>query len=140
MDAPVAMVHGFLGQPSMWTEVTRELRRGVELCRLPGHGLEPWFAEQPTMASAADALARQLPFDEPALLVGYSMGGRLALTTACLHPGRIAGVVAIGAHPGLRSPEEQRARRAWDDEQADRLIRDGLETFVHAWEAQPLFA
>src|SRR5438552_641423 len=72
-------------------------------------------------------------------LVGYSMGGRLALHVAARKPSRILSLLTIGAHAGL--DEDARAsRRQGDDALADRIERDGVASFVDYWSSLPLFA
>ena len=71
-------------------------------------------------------------------LLGYSMGGRLALH-ALLEPGHPwqAGVI-ISAHPGLESETERQARRAADTSWATRALTGNWQEFLTAWNAQPL--
>jgi 2-succinyl-6-hydroxy-2,4-cyclohexadiene-1-carboxylate synthase len=74
------------------------------------------------------------------VLVGYSLGGRLALHLAARHPERIARLLLVGASAGLET-ESARAERRESDARWARLLREnGLEAFFRAWEAQPLFA
>ena len=73
-------------------------------------------------------------------LCGYSMGGRLALAAALALPARVERLVLAGASPGLADPAERAARRAADEALAARIEADGVEAFVEAWGAQPLFA
>jgi 2-succinyl-6-hydroxy-2,4-cyclohexadiene-1-carboxylate synthase len=77
---------------------------------------------------------------EPLDLVGYSMGGRLALGFALTYPERVRRLVLESASPGLETDEERTARRAADEELAKQLEGEGVEAFVDRWEAQPLFA
>ena len=101
-----------------------------------GRGARP-PAERDYMALAgrqADALraARYL-------LVGYSMGGRLALAMALSRPQRCAGLVLISAGLGLAEEAARAARRAWDAQQADAIERLGLPRFMDGWQRLPLF-
>lgn len=73
-------------------------------------------------------------------LVGYSMGGRAALSLAVAHPERIASLALIGASAGLADFAERAERRRADEALADRILEHGLEAFVDAWMALPLFA
>lgn len=72
-------------------------------------------------------------------LVGYSLGGRLALGLLVRHPALFRSAMLIGASPGLEEPGEREARAARDEEWARLLEQEGLPTFVAAWEALPLF-
>ncbi len=73
---------------------------------LPGHGLA---ADVPfTLAGAADAVARTIDSEAngPAILVGLSLGGYVAMEVAARWPDRVAGLVLAGATAepvGLRS-------------------------------------
>src|SRR4029077_12809292 len=72
-------------------------------------------------------------------VVGYSMGGRLALHVAGRLPDRNRSFLTIGAHAGL--DEEARAtRRQADRVLAERIEREGVESFVQRWESLPMFA
>ena len=73
-------------------------------------------------------------------VIGYSMGGRVALSLAVAFPSRIRSLTLIGATPGLLSEEERAERRTADEQLAQRLIDEGLESFVDHWMALPLFA
>jgi 2-succinyl-6-hydroxy-2,4-cyclohexadiene-1-carboxylate synthase len=77
---------------------------------------------------------------EKVALLGYSMGGRLALHFAIAHPERLWALVLESASPGIESEEERRARVESDNALAGSIERDGLEAFVDRWQAQPLFA
>ena len=76
----------------------------------------------------------------PVRLVGYSLGGRVALGVLARAPDRIASAVIIGANPGLAVVAERAARVAADAAWAQMLREQGLDAFIDAWEAQPLFA
>jgi 2-succinyl-6-hydroxy-2,4-cyclohexadiene-1-carboxylate synthase len=73
-------------------------------------------------------------------MVGYSMGGRLALYLALRYPERCAGLFLESASPGLESAGEQAARRAADESKAKRLASGDLRAFLRDWYRQPLFA
>jgi 2-succinyl-6-hydroxy-2,4-cyclohexadiene-1-carboxylate synthase len=72
-------------------------------------------------------------------LVGYSMGGRLALHVAARQPQRVLSLLTIGAHAGL-DEDAREGRRRGDEALAERIEKDGIEAFVNHWGALPLFA
>jgi len=76
----------------------------------------------------------------PVYLLGYSMGGRVALYLATQRPDLFRAVILESASPGLADPSQRAARRAQDDALADRIEREGVTAFVDYWEALPLWA
>jgi 2-succinyl-6-hydroxy-2,4-cyclohexadiene-1-carboxylate synthase len=76
----------------------------------------------------------------PASWAGYSMGGRMALHVALAHPEKVDRLVLISATAGIDDDGQRQARRSSDDALAARIQRDGVQTFLAAWLAQPLFA
>jgi 2-succinyl-6-hydroxy-2,4-cyclohexadiene-1-carboxylate synthase len=76
---------------------------------------------------------------EKSVLLGYSLGGRLALH-ACIHrPDLWQGVVVVGADPGLGSGEEKNQQFIRDRKWADRLKKEPLEHLLREWDEQPVF-
>lgn len=76
---------------------------------------------------------------EKSVLLGYSLGGRLAFH-ACIHrPDLWQGVVVVGADPGLGSSEEKNQQFTRDRNWADRLKKEPLEQLVREWDEQPVF-
>ena len=73
-------------------------------------------------------------------LVGYSMGGRLALYLMLHYPQYFSKVVLESASPGLKTAAERQERIARDTLLADRLENDNLERFLTDWYRQPLFS
>ncbi|MEQ8839902.1 MAG: 2-succinyl-6-hydroxy-2,4-cyclohexadiene-1-carboxylate synthase [Acidimicrobiales bacterium] len=143
--APVVLLHGFTGDASTMDVLASRLAidRRVIVPDLIGHG----GSTGPRGAHGVDEMAGQIvemmaalgepaPFD----LLGYSMGGRVALTLACRHPGQVASLTLIGASAGLATEDERATRREADEKLAATLQQDGLDSFVDAWMANPLFA
>ena len=73
-------------------------------------------------------------------VLGYSMGGRLALHLLNLAPERFRALVLVGASPGLADPSKRRARRESDALLASRIRDIGIEAFLAEWSARPLIA
>jgi 2-succinyl-6-hydroxy-2,4-cyclohexadiene-1-carboxylate synthase len=142
----IVLLHGFTGSKDGWQSLRRALgrRRRVVAVDLPGHG--------GTAASAdpfADSLAGTAALIVQTLdsidirrfsLLGYSLGGRIALGLALEHPRRVERLLIESASAGLLDPSEREARRRHDETLADQLERDGIEAFVRDWETLPLFA
>ncbi len=71
------------------------------------------------------------------VLLGYSMGARLALH-ALLESGVWDAAVLVGPHPGLESEEERAARRAADAEWGSMALSGEWAEFLEKWEGQGL--
>lgn len=69
------------------------------------------------------------------ILIGYSMGGRLAMELA--KKNGFQKLVLINAHPGLSDDKEREIRTQWEEEVLERLANE--ETFLSWWNALPLF-
>jgi 2-succinyl-6-hydroxy-2,4-cyclohexadiene-1-carboxylate synthase len=143
--APVTLLHGFTLSGQSWREIVGKMPAGWSwlMPDLRGHGATRIAAGAPV---TMDACMRDLEMlwnhlgIERSHLVGYSMGGRLALHVAVRLPERVRSLLTIGAHPGLEEEAARAGRREGDEGLAQRLDRFGLEPFINYWEAQPLFA
>jgi 2-succinyl-6-hydroxy-2,4-cyclohexadiene-1-carboxylate synthase len=77
---------------------------------------------------------------EGAVLVGYSLGGRLALRAVLREPEGYAGLVTVGATAGIDDRATRSARAEADDRLASWMEAAIIEDIVAVWERQPLFA
>ncbi|HEX6766659.1 MAG TPA: alpha/beta fold hydrolase [Polyangiaceae bacterium] len=137
MTLPLVLLHGFTGGPASWNDVLTRLPTRTALCpSLVGHGAPASGVE--TFDAEVDRLA-ELVGAVPAHVAGYSLGARLALGIAVRHPERVARLTLVGVHPGLASDAERDERRRADARWLELLETCGLEAFVDAWSAQPLF-
>ncbi|HOX24278.1 MAG TPA: alpha/beta fold hydrolase [Candidatus Krumholzibacteria bacterium] len=143
----VLALHGFLGDRDDWNAF--QARANYRLSQLefdradlPGHGVAPAPVPADFDGWVAWVRARLAARTGPVHLVGYSLGGRLALAAAAAErgSGRVASLAAFAASPGLADPAERSARLAADRRLADTLERDGLAEFLRGWYAQALFA
>ena len=76
---------------------------------------------------------------EKSILLGYSLGGRLALHACLSRPDLWKSAIVVGADPGLESEEEKKLQLHRDRNWAERLKREPLEKLVDEWDAQPVF-
>ncbi|MFP4599962.1 MAG: alpha/beta fold hydrolase [Persicimonas sp.] len=145
-DAPaVVFLHGFMGSAADFAPVVSKLvdRMGERLrcvrVDLPGHGSAPLAASTLSMPALATQLRGEVlaPLGRPAL-VGYSMGGRLALQTALDHPGAVGELVLVSTSPGITDEAARAERRRADRERAAR-IRADYDAFLDAWYRLPIF-
>jgi 2-succinyl-6-hydroxy-2,4-cyclohexadiene-1-carboxylate synthase len=136
----LVLVHGFGQTGRCWGPMADDLARDHELVRVdaPGHG-----SSSQVHADLPETAALLAKTGGPAVYVGYSMGGRMALHVALDHPEVVRGLVLIGATPGIEGDKERADRRARDLQLAQRLREagdDGLADFIADWLSQPLFA
>lgn len=124
-------LHGFTETDETWAEVLAPLGAAVRCPLMPGHGWRPCPAGT-TVPGVAAELAATLPAGGD--LLGYSMGGRIALQLALDHPGRVRRLVLVSCNAGIRTAAERRERLARDEHLADILDQDGLGPFVAWWE------
>ncbi|MGH9136146.1 MAG: alpha/beta fold hydrolase [Acidimicrobiales bacterium] len=132
----LVLVHGFAQTRACWGPFAEDLARDHEVCRVdaPGHGKSAEFIAG--LRTGARLIADQ---GGVATYVGYSMGGRYVLHVALALPELVRGVVLIGATGGIEDPQERAKRQELDEAMAQRIERDGVEPFLDAWLAQPLF-
>lgn len=136
-EAPTLLaLHGFTGRGDDWADLSTRLGNRVRIIApdLPGHGNSdiPTRPNAYAMSEIAPHL-RQL-IDEPCHLLGYSMGGRLALYLATQYPDKFLSLTLESASPGLKTDTEQTERRQRDNQLADRILAEGISWFVEYWE------
>jgi len=134
----LVFVHGFTQTANSWKPIAAQLAaNGYEsiVVDQPGHGESS--AVRTDLADTSGLLTSQCG---EGVYIGYSMGARLCLHAAVLHPQQVSGLALLGASPGIADDIERAARRTSDEKLADKVERIGLEAFLDEWLAQPLFA
>lgn len=137
---PVVLLHGWLGSGADFEELAASshfLGRRMLAVDLPGHGASPDYDREYDFAEVASWVAEAVGPD-PVDLVGYSLGGRVALYVAGMHRGLVRRLALIGANPGIDHPVEQRKRLELDAERATRLMADP-GAFLAEWGELALF-
>ena len=76
---------------------------------------------------------------EPSLLLGYSMGGRLAMDALVNNPAMWSGVIAVGADPGLISDDARSKQLQKDLEWARRFRTEDIQELLNEWDSLPVF-
>jgi 2-succinyl-6-hydroxy-2,4-cyclohexadiene-1-carboxylate synthase len=138
----ILLLHGFTGNAAEWAELTPALapHRQVIAVDLPGHGrsLAAQCSMEQCVCDLLSLMDRRghIQFD----VLGYSMGGRVALHLAAAAPGRVRSLILESASPGLADPFERTARAAADDALADLIMARGVAWFADYWQGIPLFA
>lgn len=138
----LVFLHGFSGDCHEWLTVGQAFGAYSRLyIDLPGHG--------GSANIAANSLAEVGYLVEKTLnsynilkywLVGYSLGGRVAMYFACQPREGLCGLVVEGGHPGLTDENQRLLRRHGDAAWAERFRREPLTQVFADWYQQPIFA
>lgn len=97
MTRPIVLLHGWGLSSAVWSPLLSQFSPAQTflVLDLPGHGSAAAAGE--TLESWADALVTKLP--DNAVLVGWSLGGMLALHIAHRYPEKVARLMLIGTTP-----------------------------------------
>jgi 2-succinyl-6-hydroxy-2,4-cyclohexadiene-1-carboxylate synthase len=144
--APLLLLHGFSGSVRAWDDVRPALGSFAKLISIDliGHGRSA--APDDPGRYSLDWSSRDLVvlLDELNLgavdVLGYSMGGRVALHFALQAPERVRTLILESASAGIQDDGERGRRIASDATLVERILCDGIEAFVADWERVPLLA
>jgi 2-succinyl-6-hydroxy-2,4-cyclohexadiene-1-carboxylate synthase len=127
---PVVLVPGFTQTPASWSGAAAVIGRScaVRTVDVPEPG---------TFAQSASAIGDA---GGAGIYAGYSMGGRLCLRLALDRPELVPALVLVSTSPGIEDPSERAGRVRSDEQWAERVERDGVDTFLAHWLAQPMFS
>lgn len=99
----IAFLHGLFGQGKNWTQIARALEGEYRstLIDLPNHGRSPWtdrfsYVE---MAEAVAAQLRSIDDTQPWIVLGHSMGGKVAMLLALAEPDLVDRLVVVDISP-----------------------------------------
>jgi 2-succinyl-6-hydroxy-2,4-cyclohexadiene-1-carboxylate synthase len=126
----LVFLHGFLGSPAEWQPTIDALAVDMPKAALTLPLAENWN-------SGLRKVIEQLP--ARSVLVGYSLGARVALGTALAVPLRLRGLCLVSVNPGLE-PTERQARRDRDAELVRRVVSDPWPEFLDNWYRQDVFS
>lgn len=145
-------LHGFLGRPNDWDAVKGPLSQSQNLRIFtpdyfndralgPQHSFQDWADNFTDWVENLGCSA------EINILVGYSLGGRLALHAFERQPALWKKVICVSANPGFNdvydsfnaASEERRLREKNDSYWAEEFRKAPWESVLRAWNAQPVF-
>jgi 2-succinyl-6-hydroxy-2,4-cyclohexadiene-1-carboxylate synthase len=143
---PLLLLHGFTGSVRAWDAVRPPIAAFAMLISVDmiGHGRSavPEDARRYSLDWATRDLAALLDVLGLAAVdvLGYSMGGRVALHFAMQAPARVKRLILESASAGIEDDVERCRRIESDAALAERILGNGIEAFVAAWERLPLLA
>lgn len=132
-------LHGFLGLPSDW-DLIPATAAADKVNWLPVLSSLQGGPGDPALPSLGERL-NEISAPGSQTLIGYSMGGRVALHML-LGPGgrRWKRAIIVSASPGLNHPAERMPRLENDGQWARRFRHEPWDQVIAAWNAQPVFA
>lgn len=135
----VILLHGFTHTGRSWDPVVEAVGERYRPIApdIRGHGTAS-DREPVTLEAAIGDVAALAP--GAFTLVGYSMGGRIALHVARALPERVERLVLVGASPGIANPAERAVRREADERLADEIERRSIRDFARRWASNPVLA
>ena len=128
-------LHGFLGKPQDWSAFFPDSSLHYDLFSA---ARTPYPANLVEWGDAINRDATVTP--RPRILLGYSLGGRIALHALAQGPELWSAAVIISAHPGLSSASEKKERLKQDEMWARRFVSDDWTKLMQDWNAQSIFA
>jgi len=99
----VAFCHGLFGQGRNWNQIAKGL---ADVCRptlldMPNHGRSPWTEEFDYLEAAGlvGQTLRSIDPDDPWVVVGHSMGGKIAMLLALTEPELVERLAVVDISP-----------------------------------------
>lgn len=138
----IVLIHGFTQNAKTLTPFARLLakltNRPLHLVDLPGHN-----SQNPPNLNLREIAEMLGDTFGSAVFIGYSLGGRIAYHIAIHRPEAAAGLIAIGANPGLTDSSALQSRRESDEKLALSLSQitneAELRKFLMKWLSAPIF-
>ena len=133
MQRQLVFLHGFMGHASDWDEVRTQLSeydsRAINI-----EVADDWHR---TLQNLADSIPGG------SIVVGYSMGARLALGIALEFPTQCGGLIFVSGNPGLELAVEREERALADEKIASRIENsqdeNQLNSFLDDWYQASVF-
>jgi len=132
----VCFVHGFTQTGKSWIAASKFITDITStFIDAPDHGASQGISL--SLPEAGEAIA-DIAFGM--VLVGYSMGARMALHAVLEHPRAMTGLVLVSGTPGIEDTSERKSRIEADAVLASHIESIGTPAFIDEWTRQPLFA
>ena len=142
---PIVMLHGFGGNRKDWDSIREKLNEHFNTIAvdLIGHGESSsppdlkYYSAQ-SIIEQLNRLFANLKL-EKFILLGYSMGGRAALSYAVNLPEKISALILESTSPGISNQLENEQRLRTDMLLSKKIEENGLLSFFRDWYDQPFF-
>ncbi|MDT3697271.1 MAG: 2-succinyl-6-hydroxy-2,4-cyclohexadiene-1-carboxylate synthase [Ignavibacterium sp.] len=141
----IILLHGFTGSAEDWLPIIEQMPNNYNYVAIDllGHGKSD--SPSNSQSYSVDALIQQLKFikdkltKEKVFLIGYSMGGRLALNFSVNYPEDVIGLVLESSTAGIKNDDERNKRYESDLKLVEYIESHSVEEFIELWSDQELF-
>jgi 2-succinyl-6-hydroxy-2,4-cyclohexadiene-1-carboxylate synthase len=141
----ILFLHGFTGKSIDWKDVAELIdeRFNKIAIDLAGHGKSSSLADIQyykieSLIDQIESVLNQLNLKK-IILLGYSMGGRVALCFTIEKSEYIKALILESTTAGIKSEKERIERKNSDDELATYLEKNNVETFIDKWLDKEIF-
>ncbi len=142
----ILLLHGFTGSAFDWNFLIPSLKKeyNVYAMDLIGHGNSDCpdnpelYTIDPTISRTDEFISKFL--GRKPVIIGYSMGGRLALSYAVKYPDKINGLILESATWGIKESNLREGRVDSDKKTAEFILSNDIEKFVDYWMNKNIFA
>lgn len=138
--APMIILHGLFGSGKNWVTHAKALSSQYDVYTVDhrNHGDSPWSDEHTIQAMVADVIAFQAQhIKQPAIYLGHSMGGLVAMATALLHSDRVRALIVADIAPRAYEPHHQREFAALRIDVSKMSTRQEVDRAMAAVHPQP---
>jgi 2-succinyl-6-hydroxy-2,4-cyclohexadiene-1-carboxylate synthase len=134
-------LHGFLGRPADWEQMQLLPSQHIDLnyIDLFNHPSLPLAPFSSWSENFNNYVSNKDPQKKGSILIGYSMGGRLALHALLENPKLYRGAIFISTHLGLKCPNEKQRRIESDALWARAFMSEPWESVLSKWNSQGVF-
>lgn len=142
---PILFLHGFTGSASDWNFVHDKIPAEFTpiFIDLIGHGSS---AAPDSIDKYSEEFQIDLLYEltnilsiKDIILVGYSMGGRLALAFSIIYPEKMKGLILESSSCGIEDNNERNERIISDELLAASIAANGISKFIDYWMSIPIF-
>lgn len=138
-DKPLlVLLHGFLGSAEDWTMFIPQLTNFYcAAVDMPGHGkaILDQFPDITSFTDVGDLIVKQLQ-QHPFFLLGYSMGGRIALDITRRYSSQVKKLICVSGSPGI---EDENLASIRYEKDKKLLVNCDKKVFLQKWYKQNLF-
>ncbi len=132
-------IHGFLQDSSVWSEIGDKIlsnssnvkKHYVDLLNSISPSAEKWSKN---FNKSIEHSANNLN-----VIIGYSLGGRLAMQSIADDPYLWDAGILIGAHPGFKTVQDKNDSLSFDLKWAEKFKQESFNTLLKEWNSLPIF-